>query len=318
MRILGTGSALPKFTLTNDRLTEFLDTSDEWIRTRTGIQSRQVVTSENSLSLSEEAVAAALENAGLRAEDIDFLICSTVQADTVTPSLACVLQAAAGMSCPAIDINGACAGFIYALDYADALLKSGKARRVMVVCAEIMSRLIDWTQRATCVLFGDGAGAVVLDGGENLYECRLTSEGDGNVINAYPNPGNSPFMTNAHPASGLHMDGQDVYKFAVSHSSADLKRVAEKAGLEMDDISCYLLHQANKRILEAVRVRLRQPEEKFPSNIEVRGNTSSASVPILLDELNRAGRFKSGDVLAMSAFGAGLTTGACVIRWTKE
>ena len=318
MRILGTGSALPEFTLTNDRLTEFLDTSDEWIRTRTGIQTRQIATSETSLDLATKAAAAALENAGLKAEDIDFVVCSTVQADTGTPSLACVLQGAMGMTCPAIDINGACAGFIYALDYADALLKAGKAKRVMVVSAELMSRLIDWTDRSTCVLFGDGAGAVVLDGGENLFHTRLTSEGDINIINLYPYPGNSPFMTNAHPASGLYMDGQEVYKFAVSHSTADLKQVAQEAGVEMDEVGHFLLHQANKRILEAVRVRLRQPEEKFHSNIECRGNTSSASIPILLDELNRAGKFQCGDVLAMSAFGAGLTTGACVIRWTRE
>ena len=318
MRILGTGSALPRFTLTNERLTEFLDTSDEWIRTRTGIGTRQIATDETSLSLAIKATEAALENAGLQAEDIDFLVCSTVQADTGTPSLACVLQGDAGMHCPAIDINGACAGFIYALDYADALLKAGKAKRVMVVCSELMSRLVDWTDRATCVLFGAGAGAVVLDGGENLFHSRLTSEGDINTINLYPHPGNSPFMTNAHPQRGLHMDGQEVYKFAVSHSTADLKQVAQEAGVEMDEIGHFLLHQANQRILDAVRVRLRQSAEKFHSNIGCRGNTSSASVPILLDELNRAGKFQKGDVLAMSAFGAGLTTGACVIRWTRD
>ena len=318
MRILGTGSALPEFTLVNDRLTEFLDTSDEWIRTRTGIQSRQIATKETVLSLGLAAANAALENAGLRPEDIDFLICSTVQADTVTPSLACILQGQAGLSCPAIDINGACAGFIYALDYADAILKAGKARRVLVVCSEMMSRLTDWTDRSTCVLFGDGAGAAVVDGGDNLYHARLTSEGDINPINYYPDPGNCPFATDGHPAARLHMVGQDVYKFAVSHSASDLKQVVEESGLSMDEIDHFLLHQANKRILEAVRTRLHQPEEKFPSNVEVRGNTSSASVPILLDELNRAGRFKAGDAVAMSAFGAGLTTGACVIRWTRE
>ena len=318
MRILGTGSALPEFTLDNDRLTGFLDTSDEWIRTRTGIQSRQVATRETVLSLGLAAANAALENAGVRPEDIDFLICSTVQADTITPSLACVLQGAAGLKCPAIDINGACAGFIYALDFADSILKAGKAKHVLIVCSEMMSRLVDWTDRATCVLFGDGAGAAVVVGGENLYRARLTSEGDINPINYYPDPGNSPFMTDNHPASRLHMAGQDVYKFAVSHSAADLQQVVGESGLSMDEIDHYLLHQANKRILEAVRTRLRQPEAKFPSNVEVRGNTSSASVAILLDELNRAGHFKPGDALAMSAFGAGLTTGSCVIRWTKE
>lgn len=318
MRILGTGSALPKYTLTNDKLTEFLDTSDEWIRTRTGIQSRQIATTEDALSLARISARAAMENAGLQPEDIDFLLCSTVQADTATPSLACVLQGELGLNCPAIDVNGACAGFIYALDIADSILKAGKAGRVLIVASEMMSRLVDWTDRSTCVLFGDGSGAAVVDGGENLFRARLTSQGDIHTINLYPNPGNSPFLTNAHPMTGLHMDGQEVYKFAVSHSTADLKQVIADAGLGLDEIDHYLLHQANKRILEAVRTRLRQGEGKFPSNVEVRGNTSSASVAILMDELNRAGRFQPGDLLAMSAFGAGLTTGACVLRWTKE
>ncbi len=318
MRILGTGSALPKFTLTNDRLTEFLDTSDEWIRTRTGIQSRQIATDEDLLGLALSAAQAALEDARLEPGDVDYLICSVIEPDTLTPSLACALQAEAGMSCPAMDLNCACSGFLYALDVADSLLRTGKAKRLMIVCAEMMSRLVDWTDRSTCVLFGDGAGAVVVDGGENLFRARLTSEGNVGILNHYPDPGNSPFLKSAHPAQGLYMDGQEVYKFAVSHSTHDLKQVIGEAGLELDQIDCYLLHQANKRILEAVRTRLHQPPEKFPSNVEKRGNISSATIPILMDELNRAGRFHPGDLLALSAFGAGLTTGACVIRWTKE
>lgn len=318
MRILGTGSALPKYTLTNDRLTEFLDTSDEWIRTRTGIRSRQIVTDETLTDLSLAATNAALENAGVAASEIDFMICSVILPDTTTPSLASTLQAATGMSCPAMDLNCACSGFMYALDVADSLMRTGKARRIAIVCAEMMSRLLDWTDRSTCVLFGDGAGAVIVDGGENLFTAKLTSEGSVPILHAYPEPGNSPFMKDKRPHSGLYMDGQEVYKFAVSHASADLKDVIAAAGLTLDQIDHYLLHQANKRILEAVRTRLHQPAEKFPSNVEVRGNISSATIPILMDELNRAGHFKPGELLAMSAFGAGLTTGACVLRWTKE
>ena len=318
MRILGTGSALPALTVTNDDLAKFLDTSDEWIRTHTGIESRQVITDETLLQLAARAANAALENAGLTSADIDYLLCSTVQADTVTPSLGCVLQAEIGAACPALDINGACAGFLYALDLADALLKAGKAARVLVVCAEGMTRMVDWSDRSTCVLFGDGAGAAVVDGGEGLLATRLTSAGDATFLNMHPSPGNSPFATSHLPMRALYMDGPEIYRFAVSHSVKDLRAVCEAAGVALEDVDHFLLHQANKRIIDAARVRLKQPEEKFPLNVQVRGNTSSASVPILLDEVSRAGRLRPGDILAMSAFGAGLTTGACVLRWTKE
>ena len=318
MRILGTGSALPALTVTNDDLAKFLDTSDEWIRTHTGIESRQVITDETLLQLAARAANAALENAGLTSADIDYLLCSTVQADTVTPSLGCVLQAEIGAACPALDVNGACAGFLYALDLADALLKAGKAARVLVVCAEGMTRMVDWSDRSTCVLFGDGAGAAVVDGGEGLLATRLTSAGDATFLNMYPSPGNSPFATSHLPMRALYMDGPEIYRFAVSHSVKDLRAVCEAAGVALEDVDHFLLHQANKRIIDAARVRLKQPQEKFPLNVQVRGNTSSASVPILLDEVNRAGRLRPGDILAMSAFGAGLTTGACVLRCTKE
>lgn len=318
MRILGTGSALPAFTLGNERLTEFLDTSDEWIRTRTGICSRQVITGETLLQLGAKAANAALENAGIAPQDIDFIICSTVQGDFVTPSMACLIQNEIGAQCPAVDINGACAGFVYALDMADSLLIAGKAKRALVVCAEGMSRIVDWTDRSTCVLFGDGAGAAVVDAGDALFKARLTSSGNSVPLNCRPNPGNSPFATVHESMSALYMDGPEIYKFAVSHCVEDLQAVIAEAGLEVGNVSHFLLHQANKRILDAARVRFRQPAEKFHSNVAVRGNTSSASIPILLDEVNRAGLIKKGDILALSAFGAGLTTGACVIEWTRD
>ena len=318
MRILGTGSALPAHTVTNDDLARFLDTSDEWIRTHTGIRSRQVITDETLLQRARRAAEAALENAGLSAADMDYILCSSVLPDTITPSLGCVLQAEIGAHCPALDVNGACAGFLYALDLADALIASGKAGRVLVVCAEGMTRMVDWTDRSTCVLFGDGAGAAVVDGGEGLLATHLTSQGDAAHLNMYPDPGNSPFAARRVPARALHMDGPEIYKFAVSHSVSDLRAVCEKAGVALEEIDHFLLHQANKRIIDAARARLKQPAEKFPMNVEARGNTSSASVPILLDEIHRAGLLRAGELLAMSAFGAGLTTGACVLRWTKE
>lgn len=318
MRIMGTGSALPAYTLTNEKLTEFLDTSDEWITTRTGIHTRRIITDETLLQLGSDAAARAIENAGLTAGDIDFIICTTLQGDTATPSLACLIQKEIGAACPAIDMNGACAGFVYALDMADAYLKSGKAGRILIVSAEAMSRLTDWTDRATCVLFGDGAGAVVVDGGEGMFVTRLTSSGNAAPLNIHPYMGNSPFIKDPVPARLLYMDGPEIYKFAVSHSTADIKQVAEDAGLTVDEIDWFMLHQANKRILDAVRIRLKQPEEKFLSNIHKRGNISSACIPILMDEENRAGRFKKGDRIALSAFGAGLTTGAAVLEWGRE
>lgn len=318
MRILGTGSALPSYTLTNQRLTEFLDTSDEWIRSRTGICTRQIITDETLTQLGRHAALNALEDSGTSAADVDLIICTTVRGDTVTPSLACILQSEIGASCPALDINGACAGFIYALDMADAYLASGKARRILIVSAEGMSRLIDWTDRSTCVLFGDGAGAVVVDGGKGLFRSHLTSDGNAVPLNIIPDSGNSPFIAEHTQPRALYMDGPEIYRFAVSHSTDDLQKVASEAGLDADRIDHFLLHQANKRIVDAVRARLKQPEEKFPTNVQVRGNTSSASVPILLDEHHRVGRFHNGDMLAMSAFGAGLTTAACIIEWTRD
>lgn len=317
MRVLGTGSALPAYTLTNQRLTEFLDTSDEWIRSRTGICSRQVITDETLLSLGRDAALHALENAGLAPQDVDFILCTTVRGDTVTPSLACLLQKELGAACPALDINGACAGFIYALDFADAYLRADKARRMLVVSAEAMTRMVDWQDRSTCVLFGDGAGAVVLEAGGELFHALLTSDGNVEPLNIRPDSGNSPFATEKLPPRSLYMDGSEIYKFAVSHSAADIAGVVEAVGLHADDIDHFLLHQANRRIVDAVRARLHQPQEKFPCNVHCRGNTSSASIPILLDEENRAGRLHGGDKLVMSAFGAGLTTGACILEWTR-
>ena len=176
--------------------------------------------------------------------------------------------------------------------------------------------MVDWTDRSTCVLFGDGAGAAVVGEGEGLLATRLTSTPNLGALNAYHDPGNNPFQEHKHPASYLHMAGQEVFKFAVSTSSADLRAVAEAAGIGLEEIDLFVLHQANMRILEAVRTRLGLPKEKFPSNIARTGNTSSASVPILLDELNRSGALKPGMLIAMSAFGAGLTSGAALMRWT--
>ncbi len=315
MRIIGTGSSLPSRVVTNLDLTRFLDTSDEWISTRTGIRERRVLTTESLGQLATQAAKAALENAGVTASEIDFILCSTVQGEWVTPALACVVQRDLGATCPAMDVNGACAGFIYALDLADSHLKAGKAKKILILCAEAMSHIANWTRREEGVLFGDGAGAVVVDGEEGLLAMRLTTRGDSVVLHMRASTGNSPFEENPAAQDFLHMAGQEVYRFAVGSCTEDLRTLLEQTGLNAGDIDYFVLHQANFRILEAVRARMEQPPEKFPHNLERYGNTSSATVPILLDEMHRSGALKRGQTLALAAFGAGLVTGACLIRW---
>ena len=315
MKILGTGSALPGKAVSNDELAGFLDTSDEWISTRTGIRERRVLSDETLQSLAERAGRAALENAGVAPEDIDFVLISTVQAETMSPALACDVQPALGLKCMGLDINGGCTGFIAALAVAEGLIASGRDHKLLVMSAEALSRFADWTDRSTCVLFGDAAGAAVVGEGEGVLDIRFASEPRHEVLCAHTPPGNSPFAVDPAPAQYLKMQGQEVYKFAVSHSLRDIRDMLAAHGLTPEDVDFYALHQANMRILEAVRTRLKVGPERFPHNIERTGNTSSATIPVLLDELNRAGKLKPGVRLILSAFGAGLCTGTALIRW---
>ncbi len=315
MRILGTGSALPKKVVTNDDLAGFLDTNDEWISTRTGIRERRVLSVETLQSLAEDAGRAALESAGVAPEDIDCVLVSTVQAETMSPALACDIQPALGLRCMGMDVNGGCTGFIAALALAEGLIASGRARRLLVLSAEALSRFADWTDRSTCVLFGDAAGGVVVGEGEGVEDIRFDSEPRHEVLCAHTPPGNSPFAVDPAPAQFLKMQGQEVYKFAVSHAFRDIRRMLQDHGLTPEDVDFYALHQANMRILEAVRARLKVDDGRFPHNIERTGNTSSATIPVLLDELNRAGRLKPGCRLILNAFGAGLCTATALVRW---
>ncbi len=315
-KILGTGSAHPKRSVTNDDLAEFLDTSDEWIYTRTGIKSRYICTDDEPISdIAVQAGQAALENAGVSAEQLDAIICSTARGDYFTPSMACILQQRLGAVCPAFDLNAACTGFLYALDVADGYFVRGRAKKILVVACENMSRLLDWRDRSTCVLFGDGAGAAVLGEGENLLSIYLSAQGNLENMNIPNVGGNSPFSDAAAPESFLGMKGQEIYKFAVAAMTGDLERVIREAGLKQEEIDYVLPHQANQRIIDTAKKRLSIPEDRYCSNIDRYGNVSSASIPILLDELNRKNTFKNGDLLALTAFGGGLTSGACVIRW---
>lgn len=315
MRIIGTGSALPRKIVTNDMLSEFLDTSDEWIRTRTGVVSRHVISDEKLEDMAIEASLKALDDAGIKAEELDFIICSNVVNEYVTPQLSCIIQGGIGATCPCIDINCACAGFIYALDIAESFHLSGRIRNVLVVSAEEPTRMSDWSDRRTCVLFGDGAGAAVLAPGDNIRSIKLSASSATDKLWQYRLLQPTPYITKEEKDVPLQMKGQDVFKFAVKAAGKDISRVLEETGIRPDEVNHFLLHQANIRIVNAIQEYLGEPEEKFPVNIADHGNSSSSSCPILLDECNRNGVLKRGDIIVMSAFGAGFVSGAVLLEW---
>lgn len=315
MKIIGTGSAMPSMSVTNDMLSQFLDTSDDWITTRTGIKQRRIITNETLKDLAITASQKALDNAGIAATDLDFILCSNVINNYVTPALSCMIQGGIDATCPCIDLNGACSGFIYALDIASAYLETGRAENVLIVCAEQPTRLVNWSERNTCVLFGDGAAAVVVSKGDNLKSLFLTTQCKVDALYYQRKMEFNPYVRQSDGDMPLVMNGKDVFKLAVSSSISDIKTVLAKAELDENDISYFLLHQANMRILDSIKDYFKQTEEKFPHNIEKYGNTSSASIPILLDEMNCNNQLQKGDYLLLSAFGAGFTSGACIIQW---
>ena len=318
MRIAGIGSAIPRKVVTNEMLSEFLETSDEWITSRTGIRERHVLSDEKFETLAAEAAEKALADAGIGREEIELVLCSTATSPYITPSLACVVREALQLPCPAMDLNAACAGFLYALDVADAYLRSGKAGRILLICADNLSRIADWQDRSTCVLFGDAAAALVLtDAGEDLRAILLRAEDNGTCLMAKNDSGNSPFLAQREGGMPLQMEGQMVFRHAVASAQEDICAVLQQAGMEQQAIDHFLLHQANIRIVDFIRKKMGLPEEKFDHNIEHYGNTSSASIPLLMDELYRSGRLKKGEKLLLNAFGAGFVSGACVLEWNK-
>lgn len=317
-RIIGTGSCLPETIVTNDDLAKIMDTSDEWISSRTGIRERRLVKEETTASLSIEASRRALDNAGISAKELDLIIVGTLTGDYVTPSTACEVQAALGADrAVAFDINAACSGFLFALHTADAYFKAGIYKTALVLGAETLSKIMDWNDRSTCVLFGDGAGAAVLRAEETgLLAYEQGSDGSKGMVLACRNRrNNNPLVQNATDLQYTSMDGQEVYKFAVTTVPASIKKVLEEAGLGIEDIDYFALHQANIRIIQSVAKRLKVSEDKFPISLDHCGNISAASVPILLDEINRKGMLKAGMKIVLSGFGAGLTWGSAVLEW---
>lgn len=314
-KILGTGSYVPPRVVTNEELSTMLDTTDEWITQRVGVKERHISTTETASEIGAKAGKAALEASGIKAEELDLIICSTVGGEDASPAVAAMIQYHIGATCPAFDINAACAGFIYGLETAAGFFALKKYKKILVVSSEMLSRLVDWDDRATAVIFADGAGAVVLGEGDNYLSSVLTATGGDTVIKIPNFMGKSPFYEKEQVPPYIFMDGGETFKFAVSSSSRDIKQVIEEAGLKEEDIDHVLFHQANIRIIDKAKSRLNIPAERFYSNIDRIGNTSSASIPIALDELARAGKLKEGEYIAMSGFGGGLVTGACIIRW---
>ena len=317
-RIIGTGSCLPETVVTNDDLSKIMETSDEWISSRTGIKERRLVKEETTTEMSITAAKRAMENAGISAQEIDLIIVGTITGDYVTPSTACELQAAIGADkAVAFDINAACSGFMFALHTADAYLKTGTYKTALILGAETLSKIMDWNDRSTCVLFGDGAGAAVVRADETgLLAFDQGSDGKkGMVLSCENRKNNNPLVENSREWQYTYMDGQEVYKFAVTTVPASIRKVVEEAGLTIEDIDYFALHQANIRIIQSVAKRLKVSEDKFPTSLEHCGNISAASVPILLDEMNRQGLLKPGMKIVLSGFGAGLTWGSTVVEW---
>lgn len=315
MKIIGTGSALPSLTVTNDDLATFLDTNDAWITTRTGIQSRHLLSTEDLYDLSVDAANKAIQASGLRPEQIDFFLVSNVANRHVTPGLSCIVQKRIGLTCAGLDINVACAGFVYALMLAEGMMKAGRAKNILILCAEEPTKYCNWEERDSSVLFGDGAGAVVLTEGNAFKDVHLTMISDRDVLYYERGLEKTPFEKNYIKGQPLVMKGKELFRTAVSKSVVDIDAVLQRQGLQSSDINYFLLHQANKRIIEGIRNIIGGPEEKFPTNIEKYGNTSSASIPLLLDEMLKEGKIRKGDKIVMSAFGAGFVSGACLWEW---
>ena len=315
IQILGTGAYVPERILTNDDLSRMVDTSDEWIQQRVGVRERHVSVDESTADMGAKAAQRALEAAGITADQLDLIVGATVSSDSVCPSVAATVQQQIGAACPAFDVNSACSGFLFALDTAAAFVARGGIRYALVLGAERLSRIVDWADRSTCVIFGDGAGAFVIAPGENYLASHLFTQGGDSVLSIPLGKGNSPFYAREELPLAIRMSGQETFKFAVKQIVGGLKLIAEQAGITPEQFDYIVPHQANYRIIDLAARRLGIPMERFMLNLDRYGNTSSASVPISFDELARSGKLKKGDLIAMCAFGGGLSSAAALIRW---
>lgn len=317
-RIVGTGSYLPEKIVTNDDLAKIVDTNDEWIRSRTGIAERHISEGMGTSELSVGAAKAALADAKIAAEELDIIILATSSSDMCFPSGACQVQAEIGaVNAVAFDITAACSGFVFALNTVHGFIRSGIYKTGLIIGAEVLSKLIDWTDRGTCVLFGDGAGAAVVRADEQgiRHMVMHSDGGKGSVLSCQARTTDN-FLSGKTPEMGfMTMEGQEVFRFAVKKVPENIIRLLEESGTDVEEVKYFILHQANYRISESIARRIKIPMDRIPMNIDKYGNTSAATIPILLDELNREGKLKRGDKLVLSGFGGGLTWGATLIEW---
>lgn len=323
-RITGTGSAVPEHVLTNHDLEKLVDTNDEWITTRTGIKERRIAAvGEYTSTFATQAARRALDMAGITAEELDLIILGTVTPDFPFPATACIVQHELGAkNAAAFDLSAACSGFIYGLNLAEAQIKSGMAKKVLVLGAEVLSRVVDFSDRNTCILFGDGSGAVVLEadsGDQGILSTHIFTNGSHWDLLYQPGVGSRNPATVAATIDEklyyLRMEGNEVFKHAVRAMGDAAVAALEANQLTADQLALLIPHQANRRIIEATGKRIGLPEEKVFVNLHKYGNTSSASIPIALDEANREGRIKTGDLVLLDAFGGGFTYGSALIRW---
>lgn len=314
-RILGTGSYLPERVMTNAELETMVDTTDAWIRERTGIEKRHLVSEgETCCDLAERASRLALESAGLAAADVDLILVATTTPDQFFPSTACLLQQRLDVhGCPAFDLQAVCTGFVYALGVADKFIRTGATRRALVVGAETLSRVIDWTDRGTCVLFGDGAGAVILGASETpgIISTHLHADGAYKDLLQIPGGLGNGDCANAH----MEMKGNEVFRMAVTTLGRIVDETLEANGLAKSDIDWLIPHQANIRIIQATARKLDLPMERVVVTVAEHGNTSAASIPLAFDQAVRDGRIRRGEMLLMEAFGGGFTWGSVLVRY---
>lgn len=324
--IVGIGSYVPQKILTNEDLERMVETSDEWIQTRTGIRERRVVAKGEATSdLAAKAGLKALDDAGLKPEDVDLIIVATSSPDMIFPSTACLVQTKMGIkNCPAFDVAAACSGFVFALSVASQYVNSGTYSTVLVIGADALTRYVDWSDRDTCVLFGDGAGAVVLQKvkpGFGILSSYLASDGAGADLLKIPIGGSARPADQESLKQGLQyiqMSGKDIFKFAVQALPEATTQALQQTGLSVADIDYLISHQANRRIIKAAAEKMKLSSDKVICNIHKYGNTSTASIPLALDDLYESGQLRRGNLLVLVGFGAGLTWGANVIRWQKE
>lgn len=316
MKILGTGSYLPEKIVTNDDLSEIVETNDEWIRSRTGIGGRRISEGKLTSDLAVEASKRALEDAKMNPEQLELIILATMTEDEILPNAACQVQKKLGaVNATCFSMNAACSGFLFALNTANAYLSSGMYRNALIIGAETLSKLIDWSDRSVCVLFGDGAGAMIVTADENRYIAVTGSDGlKGDVLGAGKLAMNNYWYQESEQLITdqyyMTMNGQEVFKFAVKQVPQAIKEVLEKAEVSLEDVDTFLLHQANERIITSVAKRLGVDIGKMPMNLQSYGNTSAATIPILVDEVRKAGGLKEGSKIVLSGFGGGLTWGA--------